>query len=128
MKVLHVINGHSSEEIKKQIKSYSGYNDVIDWKIIQCVKANHGIQAKLIAQVYCISIQKVYGIIEKYNKSGKNFKQGIHWGGRREDTAYLSLEAEKEFLEQLKERAGETADQFKNKAEEVKTDVQNAAQ
>lgn len=105
MKVLHVIDGHTSDEIKEQIKGYPGYNDVIDWKIIQCVKANPGIQAKLISQVYCISIQKVYGVIEKYNKSGNNFKQGIHWGGRREDTAYLSLEEEKEFLVQLQERA-----------------------
>ena len=105
MRVLKVIDEHTTEEIKYQIRNHKGYNDVIDWKIIQSVKMNNGLDAKTIAQVFCISVQKVYAVIEEYNKKGKEFKQNTHWGGRRNETCYLSYEEEQTFLEELRKKA-----------------------
>jgi transposase len=105
MKVLKVVDSHSNEELKDQIKSHPGYNDVIDWKIIQSVKTNPGIEAKTISQVLCISIKKVYAVIEQYNKAGKKYKQDMHWGGRRQETSFMSFDDEKAFLDQLSQKA-----------------------
>jgi len=105
MRELKVSNEHTIEEIQHQIRGYKGYNDVIDWKIIQTVKVNPGIKAKIISEVFCISIQKVYSVIEGYNKNGKEYKQGTHWGGRRRENSYMSIQEEEGFLEQLSQKA-----------------------
>lgn len=105
MRILKVTEAHTIKEVQYNIRSHPGYNDVIDWKIIQSVKKNPGITAKTIAQVLCISIQKVYSVIEEYNKKGKDFKRGMQWGGRRIENSYLSIEEENEFLEQLTQKA-----------------------
>jgi transposase len=123
MRVLKVIDEHSNEELKHHIRKYKGYNDVIDWKIIQSVKMNPGIDAKTIAQVLCISLQKVYAVIEEYNKNGKHFKQDTHWGGRRKENSYLSFEEEEAFLEQLMQKAAKglilTAKDIKEEIENI---------
>lgn len=123
MRVLKVSNDHSIEELKHYISSHKGYNDVIDWKIIQSVKMNPGILAKTISQVFCISIQKVYSVIEEYNTKGKEYKQGTQWGGRRSGNSYLSIEEEEGFLEELRQKASKglilTAKDIKEELEKI---------
>jgi transposase len=105
MRTLKVVESHSLEELHDRITSITGYNDVIDWKIIQAVKQNPGIQASEIAKVLSLSKKKVYKVIQEYNKKGSNYKQGTHWGGRREETSFMSLEEEQAFLDQLSQKA-----------------------
>lgn len=105
MKVLKIVEAHTNEELIEQIRNYKNYNDIIDWKIIQAVKANTGLDAQTIAKVFCISIHKVYSVIEQYNKKGKQFKQNSQWGGRRRQTSYMSIEEESTFLEELSQKA-----------------------
>lgn len=105
MKVLKVVDEHTSKEIKKLIRSYKGYNNVIDWKIIQSVQTNPGITAQEISKVLCISVQKVYSVIEEYNRKGKDYKKEKNWGGRRKGNYYLSIEEEKEFLNEINLKA-----------------------
>ena len=123
MRVLKVSCNHTIEEIQLQIKSHKGYNDVIDWKIIQAVKMNPGISAKIIAMVLGVSVQTVYSVIEQYNKKGREFKQGQQWGGRRKENSYLSVEEEKLFLEQLNQKAAKglilTAKDIKEEIEKI---------
>lgn len=123
MRVLKVVEVHSLEEVKDHIRVHSGYNDVIDWKIIQSVKMNTGLEAKTIAQVFCVSVQKVYSVIEDYNKMGREYRQNIHWGGRRKETCYMSFEEEKAYLEQLSQKAKKglilTAKNIKDEVEKI---------
>lgn len=106
MRTLKVIDSHSFDELRKEVKSIKGYNDVLDWKIIETVKANPGIDAAVIAQVLCLSIQKVYKVIQDYNKTGKEFKKNSQWGGRRASNSYLSIDEEAEILSRLGKKAG----------------------
>jgi transposase len=66
---------------------------------------NPGIEAKTVSQVMCVSVHKVYSVIEKYNKLGKTYKEGSQWGGRREENSYLSIKEEKAFLERLTQKS-----------------------
>jgi transposase len=105
MRTLKVSEHLSSMELHEKITSIKGYNDVIDWKIIESIKNNPGIEAAEIAKIFCISPQKVYKVIQEYNKKGSNYKQNTQWGGRREETSYLSLKEEEQLLNRLKENA-----------------------
>lgn len=105
MRTLKVLDFYSTNELRKKITSSERPNDVIDWTIILSVQINHGILATEIAKVLCVSVQKVYKVIEDYNKQGKDYKINVKWGGRRKETSYLSLEAEKQLLGKLKKKA-----------------------
>lgn len=105
MRILKVIESHNSEELQEKIRSIKNYNDVIDWKIIESVKNNAGIEATEIAKVFCVSVQKIYKVIQDYNKKGKCYKTDVHWGGRRQATSYLSFEDEKKILDNFSKKA-----------------------
>jgi len=105
MKILKLVQAHTKEEIKVQIRSIKDYNKVIDLKIIECVKNNPGISSSEIAKVFCISQKKVYSVVQEYNKKGTKFKIDNQWGGRRQSKCYLTLEEEKRILEQVSEKA-----------------------
>lgn len=105
MKHLHTLSHHSDEEIKDKITSIKGYNDVIDWKIIQCIKSNPIILAEEISKVLGVSTHKIYNVIQSYNKTGRQYKDNKHWGGRRKERSYLTLEEESSILEKLSLKA-----------------------
>lgn len=105
MRKLKVIESHNSKELQEKIRSIKNYNDVIDWKIIESVIKNPNIEACEIAKVLCLSIQKVYKVIQDYNKQGKDYKLNNHWGGRRIETSYLSFEEEQKILDSLNKKA-----------------------
>jgi transposase len=105
MRRLKLTEYHSDTDIHQIITSIKGYNEVVDWKIIQAVKNNPGIEANEIAKVLSISSKKVYKVIQEYNKTGEKYKTETKWGGRREKTSYLSLEEEEELLNQTKQKA-----------------------
>ena len=105
MRTLKVSEIFTTSELRDKITSINKYNDVIDWTIIRCVLNNPGIFANEIAQVLCVSVQKVYKVIEDFNTKGKDFKTDKSWGGRRKETSYLSLEEEQDILDKLKEKA-----------------------
>jgi transposase len=105
MRLLKVKESFSNDEINAKIKSQSGYNDTIDWLIIRAVQIKGLTNAKEIATVLGVSVQKVYKVIQDYNKSGSEFKKNVKWGGRRKNNCYLSKDEELEVLESLKSKA-----------------------
>lgn len=123
MRTLKVNKAHNSDELKSKIKSIKNYNDVIDLKIIQCVHNNPGIDASLIAKVMSVSIKKVYYVIQQYNKTGKQYKENVQWGGRRKETSYLSFDDEKKILDKFSQKASKgliiTAKDIKSEFEKV---------
>jgi transposase len=54
---------------------------------------------------FCLSKQKIYSVIQEYNKKGKDYKSNVQWGGRRKETSFLSIEDEKIILEKLNKKA-----------------------
>ena len=48
-----------------------------------------------------ITPDKVYKTVEKYNKHGVKFKEGVQWGGRREERCLMSMEEERDFLKSI---------------------------
>lgn len=105
MRLLKAKESFSKEEINAKIKSQSGYNDTIDWLILRAVQSNGITNAKDIATVLGISIQKVYKVVQDYNKLGREFKENVKWGGRRRNNSYLSKDEELQVLESLKTKA-----------------------
>jgi len=102
MRVLKVKVSLSNEKIKANIRSHKSYNDIIDWLIVQAVQKQDCNNANEIAKVLGVSVNKIYKVIQDYNKSGENFKQNVQWGGRRATNCYLSKDEEKQVLEELR--------------------------
>lgn len=105
MRTLKVKDQHSFNELTENVTSIKDYNDVIDWKIIQCVKRNLGVNANKIAKILCISPQKVYKVVQDYNKQGKDFKKNVRWGGRRKETSFLTPDGEVNLLNVIRNKA-----------------------
>jgi transposase len=105
MRILKIRDVYSPKELFKNITSIKGYNDVIDWKIIQSVQKNSGVNAYEIAKIFCISPQKVYKVIQDFNKQGRDYKKDVHWGGRRNQTSFLTLKEEVVLLNELSKKA-----------------------
>ena len=123
MSTLKVNKTHNSDEINSKITSIKNYNDVIDWKIIQCVNNNPGIEASTIAKVMNVSIKKVYYTVQQYNKMGKQYKENTQWGGRRKERSYLSIDDERKILDKFSQKASKgmiiTAKDIKSEFEKV---------
>ena len=93
------IEPHLSEtELKKVMNSQKTVRDFKDWQILYSVQTNPGKQASSISDILCVTINKVYKTVEKYNKLGASWKSNITWGGRREKRCIMTIEKEKEFL------------------------------
>ena len=71
------------------------------WQIIHCVHTNPGKKAEEYAALLGIEKEKVYRIVQQYNKKGKDFDLALQWGGRRERRSLLSLEEEQQMMKAL---------------------------
>jgi len=75
------------------------------WQVIYCVQTNPGKKAEEYASLLGIAKEKVYRIVQQYNKKGKDFDRELHWGGRRETRSLLSLEEEHQMMKALEKEA-----------------------
>ena len=75
------------------------------WQIIHCVQTNPGKKAEEYASLLGITKQKVYRIIQQYNKRGKYLDSELQWGGRREKRSLLSLEKEQQMMKEFEKEA-----------------------
>ena len=71
------------------------------WQIIYSVLVNPGKKAVDIANILCVTENKIYKTVEKYNKLGASWKTNVQWGGRREERFIMTIEEEKEFLRSI---------------------------
>ena len=71
------------------------------WQIIYSVLVNPGKKAVDIANILCVTENKIYKTVEKYNKLGASWKTNVQWGGRREERCIMTIEEEKEFLRSI---------------------------
>jgi transposase len=105
MRVLKVKSHLSATDIKKAMNSQQSSRDFKDWQIICSVQSNPGKKALEIAEILCVTENKVYKTVQKYNKLGSSWKSGVKLGGRREKRCIMPLEKEKEFLKIVEDDA-----------------------
>jgi transposase len=86
---------------KKNNESQKSIRDFKDWQIIYSVLTNSGKKAAEIADILCVTEDKIYTTVRKYNKLGSSWKTDVKWGGRREKRCIMTLEKEKEFLQSV---------------------------
>ena len=80
-------------------------NDFKDWQIIYSVHSNPGKKAFEIASILCVTENKVYKTVQKFNSLGSSWKSGAKRGGRRQGRCYLTIEDEKLLMKSLEEDA-----------------------
>lgn len=100
------IEPHLSEtELRNVMNSQKTIRDFRDWQILYSVQTNPGKQASEISDILCITINKIYKTVEKYNKFGASWKSNTKWVGRREERCIMTIEKEKEFLRSIETEA-----------------------
>ncbi|MBI2270138.1 MAG: hypothetical protein HYU69_07235 [Bacteroidetes bacterium] len=90
------------------LKKLQGQKDVRlfqYWQIIYSVSTNPGKQAEEYASLLGINKEKVYRLVQLYNKDGADFDTGLVWGGRREQRSHMSLKQESSLLKTLEQKA-----------------------
>lgn len=105
MRILKTFPHLDDEKLKAILKQQKDARNYQNWQIILSVQLNTGRSAEDFANMLGVNIHKVYRVIEIYNKEGTGWDNAKHWGGRRDERAYLTYEEEKELLEDLKQKA-----------------------
>ena len=95
----------SDGEIKSIMKSQTDHRAFLDWQIIYSVQRNPGKTAEEIGAILGVSKYKVYKVIQRYNKYGKQWREKYQWGGRREARSIMSLEEESALLKEVESEA-----------------------
>jgi len=75
------------------------------WQILLSVSFNPDKKAEEYALFIGVSTNKVYRVVEQYNRGGAGFTDNIEWGGRRKETSYLTLEEEKKMMDSIRSKA-----------------------
>lgn len=121
MKILQTKPYLNDQELKKIMNSQKDIRSFRDWQIIYCVQTNFGKKAEEIASLLGVTTSKIYNAIQAYNSQGTKWREGVEWGGRREERCNLSLDEEKSLLKQLEADASKglilTYKQIKKKVE-----------
>jgi transposase len=74
------------------------------WQLIYSIQTNPGKKAEEYASLLGMPTEKVYRIVQLYNKNGGFDKQN-HWGGRRDQRSHLSYEKEQVLMKGLEKQA-----------------------
>lgn len=92
------------------------------WQIVYIVYNNPGKKSEEYASLLGINKEKVYRIIQTYNKKGVLFDKDLKWGGRREERSLITFKEESELMERIaiKARKGKvlTANDIRKEVEE----------
>jgi transposase len=75
------------------------------WQIIYSVSTNPGKRAEEYASLLGINKEKVYRLVQLYNKEGAGFDTELIWGGRREERSHMSIKKEAGLLQTIEEKA-----------------------
>lgn len=95
----------SSKELKKRLNNEKDVRLFRYWQLLYIVNTNPGKTDMEYSQMLAMGKDNVYRICQLYNKSGKNFTDKLQWGGRRNETSYLSLEEESKLMKSLSAKA-----------------------
>ena len=105
MRVLQVKPYLTDNELKILMNKQTELTAFRDYQIICSVQTGFGKKADEIAKMLGITVNKVYKTVEKYNRSGLDWKNNKPAGGRREARCIMSIEAEAQFLQSIESDA-----------------------
>jgi transposase len=105
MRVLKVEPHLSAADLKNSLNTCPYIRDYKDWLLIYSVASNPGKKASEFAEILCVTVNKVYKTVRKYNLLGASWKSGVKRGGRREARCIMTFEKEKEFLQTVEKDA-----------------------
>jgi len=113
----------STAEISQKLAGSSSIRIAGYWQIILSLSYNPGEKAEEYVLFLGKTKSQIYKIVELYNKHGVSFTELLHWGGRRNETSFLSLEQEAELIQSLSEKAAKgkilTAKHIKKEVEKA---------
>lgn len=99
MQKIDLVRHYTLPELNKKLKTCSNVHHKGYWTILVYITMHPNLSALEYSKALGITKSKLYRIVQLYNKSGKTFLVGLgKWGGRRETTAYLTTEQEKQVL------------------------------
>src|ERR1039458_2370876 len=100
------LNPHLRQsEIQENLLSQKDIRFFKQWQIINSVAQNINKTSEEIAQVLGISKHILLRTVRNYNKHGKEFQIKLKWGGRRNETSFLTLEQEEKLMNNLSNKA-----------------------
>lgn len=105
MRILKTVAHLTDIELRDMMKSQKTARAFLDWQIIYSVQTNYGKKADEFAVFLGVSKDKIYNVIQSYNKLGKTWRSYENWGGRREERCVFSLEEEAEILKEFEQEA-----------------------
>lgn len=105
MRLLHLKSHLTTKQLKEKLNSEKEVRLFRYWQLLYIISTNPGKSDIDYASMVAMGKDNVYRVVQLYNSNGKNFTQKLHWGGRRQETSYLSIEEEAQFLKSLAESA-----------------------
>ena len=91
--------------LKKKLQSQQDVRLFQYWQIVYSVAANPGKKAEEYSSILGINKEKVYRIVQLYNKQGAEFDSDLEWGGRREERSNMTLKEEEAILKSIEGKA-----------------------
>jgi len=98
MKILKAYLHFTNAELEKIMNSQTKARAFQDWQIIYSVQTNYGKTAEEFAKILGVSKQKIFHVIQQYNKYGKEWRKYDNWGKRCEARCNMTLEEEEAIL------------------------------
>jgi transposase len=105
MRILQTKPYLTDNELYKLMNSQKDVFSFRDYQIIYSVQTNFGKKAEDLSGILCVTKNKIYKTVQKYNRFGISWKDNKSWGGRREKRCHLPLEEEKLLLKSLEDDA-----------------------
>jgi transposase len=122
MRTLKIEPHLTKTELQNRMNSQKSIRDFKEYQILLSVMTNQGKKASEVADFLCVTENKIYKTVEKYNKMGASWKDNVFRGGRREKRCIMSLTQEDEFLQSVEDEAVKgqiiTYQQVKSKLEQ----------
>ena len=111
----------SQKSLRKKLSIQTDVRLFQYWQIINSVFTNPGKKAEEYGSILGVAKEKVYRIVQSYNKNGADFDKEFIWGGRREERSLLSLKQEADLLKSIEAKAQKgqvlTMNDFKKQVE-----------
>lgn len=107
MRILQLTPHLTTAELSSKLMSCANLHHRSYWQILLSVSFNPNKKAEDYSQFLGVTKSKVYRVVEQYNKKGAGFTDNLEWGGRRNETSFLTLEEEKKMMENIRSKAAQ---------------------
>jgi len=105
MRQLYLKSHLTSNQLKEKLHREKDVRIFRYWQLLYIVSTNPGKSDIDYAGMVAMGKDNVYRVVQLYNTNGKNFTQKLHWGGRRQETSYLTIKEEAELMKSLADSA-----------------------